>query len=116
MTALLRLLRVLALGLIFAAPALVVAAPAHAQSLDAAKAAGLVGERPDGLIGVVGDAPPDIRRLVEEVNARRLANYAEIARKNGTALAAVQAIAGPKLIEQAPPGSYVMGPGGWRRK
>lgn len=87
------------------------AAPgAWAEDLDAAKAAGLVGERPDGYLGLVSaDAPPAVKQLVEQVNAKRKAKYTEIAKQNGTAVDAVAALAGAKLIERTPPGQYVMG-------
>jgi uncharacterized protein YdbL (DUF1318 family) len=83
---------------------------AWAESLDAAKAAGQVGERPDGYVGVVdANAPPDVRQMVESVNAKRRAEYARIAKQNGTPVDAVAALAGQKLIERTPPGQYVMG-------
>jgi uncharacterized protein YdbL (DUF1318 family) len=94
------------------------ALPVAAQSLDAAKAAGQIGERIDGYVGVVdANAPGDIRKLVDQVNAGREAKYAEIAAERGTSVQAVAQIAGQKLIERAPPGEYVMGADGrWRQK
>ncbi|HYH23540.1 MAG TPA: YdbL family protein [Azospirillum sp.] len=94
------------------------AAPAQAQdSLAAAKAAGQVGERPDGLAGAVPGAPVDVQALVQQVNAQRLARYREIARGNGVPVDAVQARAGERLISQTPAGQYVMtGAGRWVKK
>jgi uncharacterized protein YdbL (DUF1318 family) len=94
------------------------AAPAAAASLDQAKAAGQVGERIDGYVGVVdAGAPGDVKALVEKINAERKAKYAEIAQKQGAPVAAVAQIAGKKLIERAPKGEYVMGADGqWQRK
>jgi uncharacterized protein YdbL (DUF1318 family) len=94
------------------------AAPAAAASLDQAKAAGQVGERIDGYVGVVdAGAPGDVKALVEKINAERKAKYAEIAEKQGAPVAAVAQIAGKKLIERAPKGEYVMGADGqWQRK
>jgi uncharacterized protein len=92
---------------------------AHAEiSLETAKQAGLVGERPDGLIGfVVGTVPADVRAMVEQVNAQRLQRYAQVAAGNGTSVSGVQAVAGRQLIERSPAGQYVMGAGGqWVRK
>ena len=93
-------------------------APAAAASLDQAKAAGQVGERIDGYVGVVdAGAPGDVKALVEKINAERKAKYAEIAQKQGAPVAAVAQIAGKKLIERAPKGEYVMGADGqWQRK
>jgi uncharacterized protein len=90
---------------------LLVAAPsAWAGALDAAKAAGQVGERPDGYLGLVdSNAPPAVKQLVDSVNAKRKAEYTRIAKQNGTAVDAVAALAGAKLIERTPPGQYVMG-------
>jgi uncharacterized protein YdbL (DUF1318 family) len=93
--------------------------PAYAQaSLETAKQAGLVGERPDGLVGfVAGTVPDDVRALVEQVNAQRLQRYAQIAAGNGTSVSGVQAVAGRQLIERSPAGQYVMGAAGqWVRK
>lgn len=117
MSLLLRILRLPVLLLALAA-APMAAAPAAAQglSVDEAKQAGLVGERPDGLLGVIG-GNGEARRLVEEVNARRLDEYRRIAERTGTTLAAVQAIAGQKLVDEAPPGTYVMtAQGRWIQK
>ena len=93
-------------------------APAFAAALDEAKAAGQVGERIDGYLGVVdAGAPGEVRALVDEVNAERRAKYEQIAKKQGAPLAAVAQIAGKKLIERTPAGQYVLDAGGqWRRK
>lgn len=45
--------------------------PAYA----AARAAGQVGEKVDGYLGVVGTQGPDIRRLVDDINIKRKAIY-----------------------------------------
>jgi uncharacterized protein YdbL (DUF1318 family) len=102
----------LASFLVAAAPAAVLAGP-----LDDAKAAGLVGERIDGYAGVVGNAPAAVRQLVEDINARRRQSYAEIARNRGVGTDAVAAIAGQKLVAQAPRGQWVLDAEGvWKRK
>ncbi|HEY8152951.1 MAG TPA: YdbL family protein [Myxococcota bacterium] len=109
-----------AVGLAIAAVLLSVAgAPsASADELDSAKAAGQVGERPDGYLGVVAaGAPPAVTQLVADVNAKRKLKYAEIAKQNGTAIDAVAALMGEKLIERTPAGQYVMrADGRWARK
>ncbi|MBY0430490.1 MAG: YdbL family protein [Rhodospirillales bacterium] len=98
--------------------ALLAPLPASAQpGLERAKAAGLVGERPDGLVGTVRPVPPDIAALVETINTHRIGEYRDIAQRNGTSVEAVQTIAGRRLAEQSAAGSYVMDAGGgWRRK
>ncbi|HET6469019.1 MAG TPA: YdbL family protein [Geminicoccaceae bacterium] len=94
------------------------AAPALAAPLDDAKSAGLVGERVDGYAGVVGrDAPAEVRRLVEDINSRRRERYAEIARERNVSTEAVAAIAGQKLVTQAPRGQWVFDAEGvWKQK
>jgi uncharacterized protein len=94
------------------------AAPAFAASLDQAKAAGQVGERIDGYLGVVDvNAPGDVRALVDQINAERQAKYKEIADKQGAPVAAVAQIAGKKLLERTPAGEYILGADGqWRQK
>jgi uncharacterized protein YdbL (DUF1318 family) len=94
------------------------ALPAAAASLDQAKAAGQVGERIDGYLGVVdANAPADVRALVDQVNAERRAKDEQIAQKQSAPLAAVAQIAGKKLVERTPPGQYVLDAGGqWRKK
>ena len=108
------MLRIGAILLLLCLPAL----PAAAQSLDQAKAAGQVGERIDGYLGVVdANAPGDVRAMVDRINAQRRAKYAEIAAERGTSVQAVAQIAGEKLIERAARGEYVLGANGkWRQK
>ncbi len=74
--------------------------PAAAQSLDQAKAQGLVGETARGYIEPV-NSNPAMQRLADQINLQRKQNYRDIARKNGTTLEAIEAIAGAKLIGRA---------------
>jgi hypothetical protein len=101
----------LALGLVLA-PAMTQAGP-----LDDAKAAGWVGERPNGYLGPVPGAPASVVPLLNDINARRRAKYESIASSQGTTLRAVETVAGEKLIKRAKPGEYIMTPSGqWARK
>lgn len=86
--------------------------------LDSAKSQGLVGEKADGFVGIVGaDSTAPVAALVKNVNAKRAAAYAEIAKQNGTTLDAVAALAGAKLIERAAKGEWVTdASGNWRQK
>jgi len=105
-----RALSMATLALAAAVLLIAVAPSAWAEDLDAAKAAGLVGERPDGYLGLVSaSAPPAVKQLVQDINAKRKLKYAEIAKQNGTEVDAVAALAGAKLIERTPAGQYVMG-------
>jgi uncharacterized protein YdbL (DUF1318 family) len=88
-----------------------------AISLDAAKAQGLIGERPDGMLGIVSAATPEVKALVDGTNAERLTKYEGIAGKNGTPVDQVQALAGKKLIDNTPAGQFIMNAGGgWQKK
>ena len=90
---------------------------ALADPLGDAKRAGSVGERPDGYLGVVGNANPQVMALVQDINGKRRQKYSAIAKKNGTSVAAVAALAGSKLVANAAPGEYVMSDSGqWVRK
>lgn len=87
-----------------------------ALDLDAAKAQGLVGEQPDGYLGVV-QATPDAVALAADINAKRKAAYEGIARQNGATLAQVGALTGQKVIEKAPAGTFIKAPNGqWVKK
>jgi uncharacterized protein YdbL (DUF1318 family) len=95
--------------------ALVVEMPAGAQAagIDASKAAGQVGEKFDGYLGVVkADAPPATQQLVKDINAKRRLKYQELAQRNGVLVDEVAKIAGKNLVNRAPPGQYVMPPSG----
>ena len=89
-----------------------------ALSLDAAKSQGLVGEQPDGLLGVVAaSASPEVTLLVRDINAERAKKYQDIAARNGTPVEQVQAVAGQKLINATPPGQFIKNAaGGWQQK
>jgi uncharacterized protein YdbL (DUF1318 family) len=106
------------LGGLLMALAMVFAAPAMADSLDQARAAGLVGERPDGLVAPVSpNAPADILSLVQAVNAKRLEKYQQIAAEKGVPVEQVGAISGEKIIAKLKPGWYYMNASGqWVQK
>jgi hypothetical protein len=90
--------------------------PAAAQSLDQARAQGLVGERRDGYVGVV-QSGAGVQDLVNRVNAQRRQEYERIAADTGAPLAAVEARAAEQLINRLSPGMYFMNASGqWERK
>jgi uncharacterized protein YdbL (DUF1318 family) len=89
---------------------------ALALDLDTAKAQGLVGEQPNGYLGVVQTTPAAVK-LAADINAQRRAAYDRIARENGIPLDQVATLAGQKAIQRTAPGGYVKTPGGqWVRK
>lgn len=96
---------------------LVLAAAAHAVDLDSAKRGGLVGETAEGYVALVNPAaPPEVRALVDDVNARRRAEYQRIAADNGITLDQVETLAARKAIEKTAAGGWVRIDGVWRQK
>lgn len=91
---------------------------ALASPLTQPKADGLIGEQANGYIGLVRqDVPAEIRKLVDEVNAKRKAGYQEIATKQGVSLESVELVGGNTAIEKTLPGNYVRdASGSWRVK
>ena len=109
---------VAALGL--AALALGAAGTALAQSRDpayaAAKAAGQVGEQTDGYLGVVGNAPADVRAMVKDINNKRRAVYTEKAAGKSTIEEYAFATA-CRLILETKAGEKYQGPdGAWKTR
>ena len=95
---------------------LTLAVPALALDLDGARANGSLGEQANGYVGIVASPTPELEKLAADVNAKRKAHYEEIAARNGTAVEAVAALAGKKLVESAPSGQFVKTNGGWTKK
>lgn len=106
------------LFLAFMALAMTASLAFAAITLDAAKSQGLVGERTDGMLGIVAaGSDADVAALVSTINAERLAKYQSIAAKNGTDIEKVKALAGQKLFSGAKAGEYVMNAAGvWVKK
>ncbi len=90
--------------------------PVWALSLDEAKIKGLVGEKPDGYLGLVSGGG-EVQALVNEINQKRRQAYQDIANRNKTNLKDVEALAGEKAIQNTKPGHFVQSPsGGWIKK
>ena len=92
---------------------------AEADPLDDARAAGLVGERPDGYVDLVQpNAPANVQQLVTEINAQRRKVYQELAGQKGVPVEEVGALAAEKTISQKlQPGMYYMNSSGqWVQK
>jgi len=93
------------------------ATPAAAADLGQAKAAGQVGELMNGYLGLVdGNAPGDVKAMVDSINALRRAEYQRIAAKNGVSADEVAKLTAQKVIGQADRGHYVQTPSGWVRR
>ncbi len=100
---------------------LAAAAPALAQQRDpayaAARAEGKVGEQPDGYLGIVGPANPALQRLVDDINIKRRAVYAEKAKENNATLEAYALTAGCQAIARTAPGEKYRAPdGSWQTR
>ena len=111
--------RTLLLSLSFALAAFAFAPPASAGDpvIDAAIAAGEVGERIDGYLGVVGTADAATVRKVQDINNRRRAVYEQTAKDNNTTVQIVAQLAGEKQIAKLQPGQFYMDDSGrWQAK
>ena len=88
-----------------------------AGAQDQPKADGMIGEQANGYLGLVRqDAPPNIKALVNDVNAKRKSRYQDIARNQGVSLFEVEKVGGTTAIERTSRGNYVKdGSGAWRK-
>jgi len=95
------------------------AAPAGAQSpaVDAARAAGQVGERYDGYLGVAAPVSGAVRSQVATINIRRRSLYSNLAASKGVSPADVGITAGCQLLARVTVGeAYLWNDGVWRRR
>jgi uncharacterized protein YdbL (DUF1318 family) len=84
---------------------------------DSARRSGLVGERTDGYLGYVGQPSAELRGLVEDINIRRKAVYAEKARANSATLEEYALTAGCLAIARTAPGEKYQAPDGrWQTR
>ena len=110
-------------SVIFAGAALVLASPAFADlasdkaAVDAAKAAGTVGEQADGYLGIVSSADGAVTAAVNEINNGRRQVYTQTATKSGVSPDAAGQATGAQLIAKVPPGQFFKPLGGaWTKK
>jgi len=93
-----------------------VAFSAWAISLDQAKQQGLVGEMPNGYLGVVV-ASSEVEGLVDTVNKKRKDIYMDLARKNKITMQQVTSLAGKKAISKTQAGHMIKNSAGqWVKK
>ncbi|MBX9727700.1 MAG: YdbL family protein [Sphingopyxis sp.] len=101
---------------------MLVAAPASAQrdpAYAAARAAGQVGEMPDGYLGFPSAPSAEVRRIVDDINIRRRAEYTRLAQTSpgGATVEQVAFVTGCNLIARTVPGERYMSPdGSWRTR
>jgi uncharacterized protein YdbL (DUF1318 family) len=85
------------------------------SGLGVAKTQGLVGEQPDGYLGVVTKSG-NADEIVKLINDARRAEYQRLAKDNNIALPDVEAIAGQKAMEKTQSGQYVQVNKKWMKK
>ena len=95
---------------------LAAAAPAMAQDRDpayaAARAAGQVGEQPDGYLGIVGTPTRELTALVNKLNIQRKALYTQKSAANGVTIEQMAFTTGCNLILKTVPGEKYQDPSG----
>jgi uncharacterized protein YdbL (DUF1318 family) len=99
--------------------AFLAAAPATAQmpAVDAARAAGIVGERYDGYIGVAAPASAAVRSQVSTINIQRRSLYSRLAASKGVSPQDVGITAGCQLLSRVGVGeAYMLADRTWRRR
>ena len=108
--------------LVVAASVLAVAGPALAQTADpvveAARAAGKVGEQSDGYLGIRVPGDGDLAKRVAQINIQRRAVYTDTAAaKTGVTVVDVGAATACQLFQtRVPVGQYYRTPSGdWRK-
>jgi uncharacterized protein YdbL (DUF1318 family) len=95
------------------------AVPTAAQTplFDAARAAGAVGERYDGYIGIATPVSGQVRSQVATLNIRRRSLYSSLASRKGASPQDVGITAGCQLLARVQVGqAYLLSDGVWRRR
>ncbi|MFQ3237065.1 MAG: hypothetical protein ACI9C4_002643 [Paraglaciecola sp.] len=109
------MMKKLTIATLLGASALLLSSIAFAIDLDSAKEQGLVGEQKNGYLGaVVNNA--EIQTLINDVNAKRKAKYAELAAKNNLALEQIEKLAAKKAFDKTQSGHYLLVNGAWVKK
>lgn len=95
------------------APASAQRDPAYAQ----ARAAGTIGEKPDGYLAVVGSASPAVQAIVDDLNIRRRQEYTRQAAATGATVEQFAFTTGCNLILRTVPGEKYQAPdGSWQTR
>lgn len=97
-----------------------IAAPALAQrdpAYEAARKAGKVGEKADGYLGVVAGGDAALQKLVDDINIKRRALYAQKAQSANATLEEYALTAGCVAIARTAPGEKYQTPDGkWQTR
>ena len=105
----------LLLALLLSAPALALSLNEAMSALPTAKAAGQLGEQPDGYLGVVA-AGGNAAEIARQINQARRDEYQRLARENNIQQRDVESMAGKKALERTPAGQYIMINDVWMKK
>ena len=90
---------------------------AWAIDLHTAKAQGLVGEANTGYLAAVGTPTAEVKALIDEVNAKRKAEFQRTAEKTGATLQQVQVRFYELAVQRTEAGHYYQdASGSWKRK
>lgn len=93
---------------------------AYAQrdpAYSAARAAGQIGEKVDGYLGVVGAGNSALKAMVDDLNIKRKAVYAQKAQTQHATVEEYAFTSGCLLISQTTPGEKYQGPdGAWKTR
>jgi uncharacterized protein YdbL (DUF1318 family) len=104
-------------GLVAAALPGVALAQARDPAYAAARSAGQVGEKMDGYLGYVTPPSPALRAVIEDINIKRKAVYADKAKANGATVEEYALTSACLLIAQTKPGEKYQAPdGSWQTR
>jgi uncharacterized protein YdbL (DUF1318 family) len=93
------------------------AALAQTPAVNAARAAGIVGERYDGFVGVAAAPSAIVRSQVGTINIQRRTLYSNLATSRGVSPYEVGITAGCRLLARVKVGeAYMLADGVWRRR
>jgi uncharacterized protein YdbL (DUF1318 family) len=95
------------------------AVPAIGQTpaVEAARAAGSVGERFDGYLGIAGPVAATVQSQVSRINIQRRALYSNLGAQKGATPQEVGVTAGCQLLARVAIGeTYMWADGRWRRR
>jgi uncharacterized protein len=94
------------------------AAAIQARTAAELRATGLAGEQFNGYMGVVGDAPTDVRARVNSINITRRAAYTEIAGRRRVKIEDVGAAMACEIFATSilPGQYYMLSDGIWRQR
>ena len=104
---------------VFALALVGLAAGALAQTpaVEAARAAGAVGERYDGYVGIASPVSGPVRSQVATINIHRRSLYSNLAARKGASPQDVGITAGCQLLARVQAGQvYLLADGVWRRR